>query len=69
MIKKISELDYKLAIITIFLASIIGLPISLLILFKNKTNIIPFGPFLSISAIILLLSRIDFNTIIEMLTI
>ena len=62
-------LNYKLAIITIFLASIIGLPISLLILFKNKTNIIPFGPFLSISAIILLLSRIDFNTIIEMLTI
>lgn len=62
-------LNYKLAIITIFLASIIGLPISLLILFKNKTNIIPFGPFLSISAIILLLSRIDFNMIIEMLTI
>lgn len=62
-------LNYKLAIVTIFLASIIGLPISLLILFKNKTNIIPFGPFLSISAIILLLSRIDFNMIIEMLTI
>lgn len=61
-------LNYKLAIITIFLASIIGLPVSLIILYKNKTNIIPFGPFLSVSSIILLLSQIDFNTIIELLT-
>ena len=61
-------LNYKLAIITIFLASIIGLPVSLIILYKNKTNIIPFGPFLSISSIILLLSQIDFNMLIELLT-
>lgn len=61
-------LNYKLAIISIFLASIIGLPVSLVILYKNKTNIIPFGPFLSVSAIILLLSRVDFNWIINMLT-
>ena len=62
-------LGFKLSIITIFLASIIGLPISLIILLKNKTNIIPFGPFLSISAIILMLLKIDFNMIIELLTI
>lgn len=61
-------LNYKLAVITIFLASIIGLPVSLIILWKKKTNIIPFGPFLSVSAIILLLSRVDFNMIIDMLT-
>ena len=61
-------LNYKLAIISIFLASIIGLPVSLVILYKNKTNIIPFGPFLSVSAIILLLSRVDFNWIINLLT-
>ena len=33
-------LNYKLAVITIFLASIIGLPVSLIILWKKKTNII-----------------------------
>ena len=61
-------LNFKTAVITIFLASIIGLPISLIILLKKKTNIIPFGPFLSVSAMILLLSRIDFNMIIDFLT-
>ena len=33
-------------VLTIFLGSIIALPISLIVLVKNKTNMIPFGPFL-----------------------
>lgn len=61
-------IGWKMAIISIFLASFIGLPISLIILFKKKTDIIPFGPFLSISAIIIFLSQIDFEWIIDILT-
>lgn len=61
-------LGWKVTLICIFLASFIGLPISLIILFKNKTDIIPFGPFLSVSAIILFLLQLDFQTIITFLT-
>lgn len=60
-------LGWKLSVVTIFLASFIGLPVSLFILLKNKEHIIPFGPFLSISSIILLLLRMDINNIINML--
>lgn len=61
-------LGWKMSIITIFLASFIGLPCSLIFLYKNKTNIIPFGPFLSVASIIILLSQIDFNYLIELIT-
>lgn len=58
-------LGYELSIITIFLGSIIGLPISLIILKVKKTNIIPFGPFLCIGALILLFLGISFNDILN----
>lgn len=61
-------IGWKMAVISIFLASFIGLPISLIILFKKKTDIIPFGPFLSVSAIILFLCQINFEWIIHVLT-
>ena len=61
-------LGWKMSIITIFLASFIGLPISLIILYKNKTDIIPFGPFLSVSAIILFLTQVQFDQIINFFT-
>jgi len=60
-------LGYELGIISIFLASFIALPISLIIFYRKKENIIPFGPFLSISAIIILLSKINIDSIINML--
>jgi leader peptidase (prepilin peptidase)/N-methyltransferase len=62
-------LGTKMAIISVFLASFIGLPISLISLYKTKNDIIPFGPFLSVSAIIIFLLQIDFNQIINWLTI
>ena len=46
------------AVVSIFLASIIGLPISLIYLKKKKDHIIPF---LSISAMILLLIHFDIH--------
>lgn len=47
------------SILSIFLASIIGLPISLLLLHYKKNHEVPFGPYLSFAAIILLLSNFD----------
>lgn len=44
---------------SIFLASFIGLPISLIMLKSNSNHEIPFGPYLSIAALILFLSGVD----------
>lgn len=61
-------LGIPMSVISIFLASFIALPIALIVLYKEKTNIIPFGPFLSISAILLFLSRIDIDLVIKILS-
>lgn len=61
-------LGAPLAIISIFVGSLIGLPISLILLSKNSEHIVPFGPYLSIGAIIILLLNIDFNTLINFLS-
>ena len=61
-------LGWPLAIISIFLGSIIGLPIALLSLKSSKNHEIPFGPFLSIGALILFFSRFDIQTILNLLT-
>ena len=60
-------LGWELSLISIFIASFIGLPISLYILLKNKSHIIPFGPFLSIAALLLYFSRINIDDIIRFL--
>ena len=60
-------LGFPLTICTIFLATFIAFPIALIMLFINKDNIIPFGPFLSMSGIIILISRIDFMDILNFL--
>lgn len=59
-------LGWPLAVTSIFLASFIGLPISLYIMFKKDTNIIPFGPFLSIAALIFFFSQVSFSDILNM---
>ena len=62
-------LNYKMAVISIFLASFIGLPISLISMYKTKSDIIPFGPFLSVSSIILILTQFNIDKLIALLTI
>ena len=62
-------LGFPLSIVSVFLSAFIALPISLVILKIKKNHEIPFGPFLSIAAIIIFLSQIDLNFIIELLTI
>ena len=59
-------LGFPLSIVSIFLAAIIALPISLIILKIKKTHEIPFGPFLAISAIIIFLSQISFMDLINL---
>ncbi len=61
-------LGFELAIITIFLSSFIALPYSLYILNKNKEHVVPYGPFLAIAALLLYLSKVDFMSIVTMLS-
>lgn len=61
-------LGFPLSIVSVFLAAIIGLPISLIFLKIKKSHEIPFGPFLAVSALILWFSRLDFNILINILS-
>lgn len=54
-----------LGIISIFIASFLALPISLIALSVKKESIIPFGPFLLISFMFIYFTRIDPNLIID----
>lgn len=54
-------LGYPMAIFSIFVGSIIGLPISLMVLKYKHTNIVPFGPFLCIGALIILFLGINLD--------
>lgn len=60
-------LGFPLAICTIFLATFIAFPIAIIVMFTNRENIIPFGPFLSMAAILILISKVDFSGIVDFL--
>lgn len=60
-------LGWPNAIFTIFIGSLIGFPISLIIMALKKTNIIPFGPFLAMGAAIILITGFDANIFLSML--
>lgn len=62
-------LGWPQALLSIFLGSIIGLPISLIVLKIKNTNIIPFGPFLALGAIIILLTQFNIEILLNALTI
>ena len=58
---------YQMAVVSIFLGAIIGLPISLLMLKKNNNHELPFGPYLGIASLIIVLFQVDFNMVIGLL--
>ena len=58
-------LGYAMSICNIFMATFIAFPIALFLLISKKDNIIPFGPFLSMSAIILYIWGLNFTDIIN----
>lgn len=57
-------LGYPMAIASIFLATFIAFPVALFVLIRRKDNMIPFGPFLSMAAIVILVSGIKFVDIL-----
>lgn len=54
-----------LGLFVIFFASVLALPISLLILWKRGINLIPFGPFILLSLLFVYFTRIDMNVLIN----
>lgn len=60
-------LGLPMTLVSIFLASFIGLPISLFILYKKKEHEMPFGPFLAVAAIIIMLTQLNLDKLIETL--
>ena len=58
-------IGFPISVVSIFFATFIAFPIALYVLIRRKDNMIPFGPFLSIASIILLISKINLNDIIN----
>jgi len=58
-------IGYDMAICNIFFATFIAFPIALFLLIFKKDNLIPFGPFLSMSAILLYIWGLTFTDIIN----
>lgn len=57
----------KTAIVIIFLASFIALPYAIITMMRKKDNIVPFGPFLSITTIILLLFNLTNVSLLDLI--
>lgn len=60
-------LGYELSLFSVALSAFIALPISLINLKKQGEHILPFGPYLGISALIFIILKIDAFKIISML--
>ena len=58
-------LGYFLSICDIFLATFIAFPIAIYLLFSRRDNLIPFGPFLAMAAILIHISKVDISRIIN----
>lgn len=54
-----------LGLIVIFIGSLLALPVSLILLFKNNQRLVPFGPFLLISFAFIFFTKIEATQIIE----
>lgn len=62
-------LDPLLGIITIFLGSILALPISLFFMKTNRNKVIPFGPFLLLAFTLIYFTGINSHIILNWLTV
>lgn len=58
-------LDPIEGVFCIFLASLIALPISIIKILKDKNNIIPFGPFIVVALLLIILFGINSNTLLN----
>lgn len=55
-----------MSIFSLFIASCIALPISIIILYKSKDNVIPFGPFLVAGNLLVMFLKLDVIEFIKM---
>lgn len=60
-------IGFYLSLCDIFLATFIAFPVAIYVLFSRKDNLIPFGPFLAMGAILIHISKIDIYSIINFL--
>jgi len=60
-------MGWKLSIIIIFIGSFLALIPSIINNYKKDKVMLPFGPFLAISTMILFLMKVDFNSLLELL--
>ena len=56
------------SMLVLVISCFIALPVSLILYFKNKENIIPFGPFIVISMLLVFFLKLDFQKIMDFLT-
>lgn len=61
-------IGYPLCICDIFLATFIAFPVAVYMLFSRRDNLIPFGPFLAMAAILIHISKVDIMSIINFLS-
>lgn len=61
-------LEPLLGVTSIFLGSLIALPVAIVILVTNREHMIPFGPFLLIAFAIIYFTKIDSNDLINLIT-
>ena len=60
-------LGWRLSIVVVFLASFLALPVAIINVYRKDEHMLPFGPYLAASALILFLTRVDFNTLLSLL--
>lgn len=60
-------MGYKMSTVIIFLGSFIALPYSIYQAYKKEQALLPFGPYLAISTILLFLLKVDFNSLLELI--
>lgn len=58
---------WQMSIVSIFLASFIGLPISLICMRKSNDHVLPFGPYLGIASIIIVLFQLNINDVLNLI--
>lgn len=58
-------LGFDMSIVTIFIASFIALPLSIISLIKDDNNVLPFGPYLSVAAVIIMISGLNLDIILD----
>ena len=61
-------IGWDMSIVTIFLSAFLAFPVSLIILKNSQNHEIPYGPFLSIAALIIYLTHFDINMLISFMT-